>query len=775
MRRSISCLLKVVSCTAATASVLPAQSVPRASAKNAVVARFDLARPDYADPKTRRLEVLTQIWGNIALFHPTPSAERMRWDDVLVEAVGALRDVRSDREFADMLNHIVFAPLRDPLAYATTIADQRTTPTLPTPLTRQWLSTGTAYISAVNRVYAGPYHAPDFAQRLRAVIDTLATERKLERLVVDLRSASGVYYRENIGGLWLGMWARQSTRLGTPLTVFRHTEIGDLSGVRWIVSPRDSLVALRPQVAVPTVFLVNRTSYAAGEQALDAVRSARTDVAVILEAAGQIPNLGYNGFQTWYPDSLLLPHGRIPIVSADGALGSVVDAVIPSTQIDQLDTIASQALAARRSQPSRIAFSFVDSRIADDTVSVRALTRVQRIVGLLKVWYWVGHFYAYLDDATANWQRLISDWLPRVEAATGPEGYYRVMEEIGALLHDNHTWVAHPLASHSLTGDRVYVPPVYLLWVGDRVAVVRTDTSIASLGILPGDEVLKIDGRPVLEFEREARRYRSISRATDRVRAMRMLWGAKDTPLSLEIRTRTGTRNVSLMRNRRAGSQNLLAHWNHPPFEMLPGKIGYLNLGKLDSPRKQDSALAELSDARGLILDDRSGPSSNLNLFRFLFATAPHMTPVHSIAVQHGSYSPIRAFGSTQMWDVPGLLPDDRKYRGPIVVLTAGDKQSTGESLAIWLRINRRATFVGEPTNGTTGSLHQVTIPGGARFSFSGSAFVFPDGQKYHGIGIVPDVLVRSTFAGLRAERDEVFERGVATMRAMLERTTAKR
>ena len=773
MHRSKSCLLKTLGCTVTMASLLPAQAVRPAAGKDAVVARLDIARPDYADPKTRRLEILAQIWGNIALFHPIPSAQRMRWDDVLVEAVDAVRDVRSDRDFANVLNRVVFAPLRDPLAYATTIADQRAAVTLPPALTRQWLSAGTAYVSAVNRVYAGPYHAPDFAQRLRAVTDTLARERRLERLIVDLRSTSGVYYREGMAGLWLGMWLRETTRLGMPLSIFRDTEVGDLSEVKWLVSPRDSLVALGPPIGVPTVFLVNRTSYGAGERAIDAVRAGRTDVAVLLEASGRIPNLGYNGFQAWYPDSLLLPHGRIPIVSADGGLGSIVDAIVPSIQLDQLDNSASEALAARRAQTQRAAFSFADARIADDTVSVGPLTREQRIAGLLKIWYWVGHFYAYLDDATTIWQRLISDWLQRVEAATDPAAYYLILEEIGALLQDNHTWVTHPLASHAVTGNVNYVPPVYVIWVADRVAIVRTDTSTASLGVAPGDEILTIDSLPVLKFEREQRRYRSISRPRDRVRAQRMLWGAKDTPINFEIRTRTGIRKFTLNRTIRAGSQNPLGQWNHPPFEMLPGNIGYLNVGKLNSPQ-QDSALAVLADARGLILDDRSGPPSNLNLFRFLFATAPHMTPVHSIVYQHGSYSPMRALGSGRFWDVPALERDDRKFRGPIVVLTAGDKQSTGESLAILLRINGRATFVGESTNGTTGSLQQITLPGGARLGFSGNAFLFPNGQKYHGVGIIPDVPVKPTFAGLRAQRDEVFERGVTAMRAILEKTAEK-
>jgi len=71
-------------------------------------ARLVGSEPDYADPKTRRLEVLTEIWGNAGLYHPLPSAARLNWDHVLADAVGALRSVRTEREFADMLNRVVF-------------------------------------------------------------------------------------------------------------------------------------------------------------------------------------------------------------------------------------------------------------------------------------------------------------------------------------------------------------------------------------------------------------------------------------------------------------------------------------------------------------------------------------------------------------------------------------------------------------------------------------------------------------------------------------------
>lgn len=86
--------------------------------KDPVLTTIRSHEPDYVDAKTRRLEVLTQIWGNYGLFDPRPSAWQLKWDDQLVAALRELPRVRSEQEFADLINRAVFAPIGDPLLYA---------------------------------------------------------------------------------------------------------------------------------------------------------------------------------------------------------------------------------------------------------------------------------------------------------------------------------------------------------------------------------------------------------------------------------------------------------------------------------------------------------------------------------------------------------------------------------------------------------------------------------------------------------------------------------
>jgi C-terminal processing protease CtpA/Prc len=68
---------------------------------------------------------------------------------------------------------------------------------------------------------------------------------------------------------------------------------------------------------------------------------------------------------------------------------------------------------------------------------------------------------------------------------------------------------------------------------------------------------------------------------------------------------------------------------------------------------------------------------------------------------------------------------------------------------------------VGSTTAGADGNVSQIALPGGLRTAISGIGVFYPDKRPTQRIGIVPDVEVRPTIAGIRAGRDEVLEEGV--------------
>jgi len=79
------------------------------------------------------------------------------------------------------------------------------------------------------------------------------------------------------------------------------------------------------------------------------------------------------------------------------------------------------------------------------------------------------------------------------------------------------------------------------------------------------------------------------------------------------------------------------------------------------------------------------------------------------------------------------------------------------------------ATIVGSTTAGTNGNgnVASFQVPGGFKIGFTGMRVTRHDGRTpFHLAGIVPDITVVPTLAGLREGRDEVLERALALVGA---------
>jgi len=650
-------------------TVASTQRPSRPLAIDPVISKLQATLPNLADPKTRRMAILAEIWGQTGLYHPAVSGQRLNWDSVLVRALGALGGVRSDSEFVALVNSFVFAPLHDPLQYARTMRDDDASWSFPPVYETRALGGGTVYLSV-----AEPRVALDtkFPARLRSILDSITAAHDVARLVIDLRSAKRASYPWlATEAPWLGMWARDTLRTGQRVSVFRAVRDSRLalSAISWLMSPRSELLPRGTVVSVPTVFLVNRAGYSAVEHELDALRSHRSDIAVVFEESGPIPPHEYEDSRAWYPDSILVTQNSPMLLSADGALGSVVD--VTSTRklaLSDIDSVARRALLARVNQSRRAAFAFDERGVRDDDVSTLPLSREQRLAGLLKIWFWVSHFDAYLDDASVDWRQLLAKWVPRVESAKDNRSYYAEIQQVAALLHDGHVMLQHP----EWDGGRFFaIPPLGLWRIGERVLVGGLDSLGLQAGVELGDELLAVDDLPVREVERAWIPFIATSGSQAwQVWLGSYLNGTPNAPMStpmvaLRFRTTKGIRDVVLPR-RRSGN---VAQWRatlvrssnlHPElFAILPGNIGYLNLKSIPTLQAFDSALAALAGTRGMVIDQRRAPTAAILPFvanlesRFGIPPTPNFVSVRAVEYMHGG-APTRAYGSvTQEWSLP--------------------------------------------------------------------------------------------------------------------------
>ena len=111
------------------------------------------------------------------------------------------------------------------------------------------------------------------------------------------------------------------------------------------------------------------------------------------------------------------------------------------------------------------------------------------------------------------------------------------------------------------------------------------------------------------------------------------------------------------------------------------------------------------------------------------------------------------------------IEPRQPHYSGKVVVLLDESTQSQAEYTSMAFRA-AGAVIVGSTTAGADGNVSSFSLPGGLETMISGIGVFYPDKKPTQRIGIIPDVEVRPTIAGLRAGRDEVLE---AAVRQILE------
>ena len=93
-----------------------------------------------------------------------------------------------------------------------------------------------------------------------------------------------------------------------------------------------------------------------------------------------------------------------------------------------------------------------------------------------------------------------------------------------------------------------------------------------------------------------------------------------------------------------------------------------------------------------------------------------------------------------------------------------------GEAIAAMARENGLATLVGEPTAGTVGEVDSLGLPGGIRFTWTGTDARTADGARVEALR--PDLPAGPTLAGLREGHDEVLGRAVAALTEAANRTS---
>ena len=288
------------------------------------------------------------------------------------------------------------------------------------------------------------------------------------------------------------------------------------------------------------------------------------------------------------------------------------------------------------------------------------------------------------------------------------------------------------------------------------VTALMNDTLCRENDVRIGDVLLKADGKPIEDLVKERLPYAGASNQPTIIRNLSyfLLHSNKDS--SLVSFERDGVVKEKYLKRYYYKELN----YTFPngsrkdSFKIMDGNIGFVNLGWL-MPAKVDEVMKQLKDTRAIIFDVRNYPNGTMGRIteylnkekkEFVKFTAPDLS-------YPGLYSYTRTMTT-------GRNNKDH-YKGKVILLFNETSQSHAEFTLMALKTAPNVIGIGSQTAGADGNVSYIFLPGGLKTNMTGIGVYYPDGRETQRIGIVPDIEVRPTIAGIKAGKDELLERAL--------------
>jgi C-terminal processing protease CtpA/Prc len=730
------------------------------------------ARADDAVPaaqeklRIERLARLGKLWGNVRYLHPFLAHKAIDWDAALIKVIPKVESAKTRDDFAAAVAEMLGALEDAATAVIRTEANAKPTAGESSPV---WSWTD------------GKILVVRITNYLDLVSDYFRTRMKAETLKAEIGKSDGVVFdlRALTPGTGSGVMADFFQVLGNSLVARELTGPGERALVHSGYSPQTGMTS----GGYFSSFMTREATRFVPEAGARARR-----VAFIVNARSELP-----------PVALALQGSGDGAVIAEGPISDA--AFVTTTQVDlgegiiarvrvteyvagpqcpaeiRADTEVAASAAEGPSIPSYDAALKFVRRGADFKKGAKNLRpplpavatfrpdktykgsefpgRELRLLAAIRFWNVIAYFFPYKHLIGEDWDAVLVQFLPRLEAAQNAREYALAVAEMATHTHDSHVNVrAKALSDYFGTGS----PPVWLREIeGEPVVTgLGTDRSVKASGIEVGDVVLKVDGEPVHDRIKRLGRY--ITSSTPQAHAYMvmnrvLLTGAPGSSVVLTVRDRDGReRERKLPRSPRGNFS--ASGKSGEVLKILEGNIGYADLTRL-SVAAVDGMFERFKDTSALIFDMRGYPLGTA------WAIAPRINTKGTQNAADFRRPLVGALtdGSYQFFQpIPNRLGKPL-YRGKTVMLIDERAISQSEHTGLFFEAANDTTFIGSPTMGANGDVTTLTLPGDIVVSFSGHDVRHANGRQLQRVGLVPHIEARPTIQGIRDGRDEVLER----------------
>ncbi len=264
-------------------------------------------------------------------------------------------------------------------------------------------------------------------------------------------------------------------------------------------------------------------------------------------------------------------------------------------------------------------------------------------------------------------------------------------------------------------------------------------------GIEKGDIVLSINGTNVTEDG-----YR---------RAAAKLSGEPGSTVTLSVLKAKTSELVSFEITRVEYVPQTVTH------RIIENGIGYININEFDKTTLSsfNAAVNQLTEkgAKGIVIDVRN---NSIGDFASVVDVLDRIMPSGIIVSvrEQGSDTPTRYFS------------DDTNLMLPLTVIQNGNTAGVAEVFSAALRDTEKAVVVGSVSKGVGVGQRDIPLSDGTSIRISAYEYVTPAGERFHGVGISPNILVQldaekeELLPNLPEEDDVQLQMGVDQLKSML-------
>ena len=381
-----------------------------------------------------------------------------------------------------------------------------------------------------------------------------------------------------------------------------------------------------------------------------------------------------------------------------------------------------------------------------------------RLLALFRFWNIIAYWFPYRDVMNEDWNGVLAEYIPVMMSPLHGDAYRLALIRLIGRIHDTHANIWSDLRVQPPVGTAA--APLIVRFVENKLIVTgyMHSTLGPATGLKVGDEIQRIGSTPVAALVDSLRPFYPASNEPTRLRDIANGITRGTGPVVLAGVGAAGAFSVSVDRQP-IGTLDRSRMFVHdlegPTFRMLTDSVAYLKLSSVVSANAVNY-IEQAQRARVLVIDIRNYPSE---FVVFTLGGLLVSSPTSFARFTAGDASNPGAF----RWGaIVSHTPRTPRFTGAVVVLVDEVSQSQAEYTAKAMRVAPGAIVVGSTTAGADGNVSRIPLPGNVEGMISGIGVFYPDGRPTQRIGIVPDLVVTPTVAGIRAGRDEVLEAGVS-------------